>query len=117
MANHADFFVLNNLKKNIEVVRIEPHVHSKSRRSRNSLKATISSGNEKRVPMLSTEVTLEISLPEEYNMVNVPITIRSDVDVSINFSVNKACWSVKIVDNSSPPIVLTSVNITIGNDG
>jgi hypothetical protein len=101
MANQADFLIKNVcFAEGLEVSKLTPV-------------ATIADGIEERIPVLSPDESLVIKAPVGKDIRYCPLTVKSDVDLSVTVSRTNSTWTLKIIPNDLPPDVPTTVNVTI----
>lgn len=112
MSEKADFFVNNQLKKDIQVFR-------KLADGSRDLDTLISNGNKERIPLPDTEVSLVINAPEGNgtDAKACHLTIRSDVDLNVSYSRRHSNWTIKILPNDLRSEAPTTVNVNIGEEG
>lgn len=115
MANKADVYIKNALKDSVNLIRKTPDGDP-------DFDAVIKKKVEKKIHqekvyLGSPEALLVISAPKDKDTKGCPITVESDVDLSISYSRTDSNWTVHIIPNDLPPDTPTSVNITLGPEG
>jgi hypothetical protein len=110
MAEQADVYVKNKLTDGIQVIRKLPDGSS-------DYEVTVAGGDEEKIYLGGTEVSLVVKAPEGTDTKNHSFRKRSDVDLSVACSRTDSNWTMKILPNDLPPDVPTTVNVTIGISG
>ena len=80
------------------------------------LQDTIPQGELKNVNLADTDVRLELTLPEEIDLRDCLLKIKTDVDINTICSRTNHSWTIRIIPNDLPPDTPTTVNVTVGQD-
>lgn len=109
MAEQADVYVKNDLTGAIGAVRYLVGGGS-------DLDITIASGIKEKIFLPEPGVLLAITPPNGNGTEGYSFDVTADESI-ISWSTESSRWTVEIIDNSVPPEVPTTVNITVGTDG
>jgi len=109
MADQADVYVKNNFAAAIDAVRFLGTGGS-------DLEITIPGGSEERILLSGTDAYIVIHAPTGIDTKFHWGKLRADLDMAMTSSRTDSTWKVKIVPNSLPPEVPTTVNIRVGDD-
>ena len=109
MADQADVYIRNEFAYDVSVIR---RLESGSC----DLELTISRGDEERILLPGTDISLVINAPSGIDIKYGYFRARTDLDLVVSFSRTDSNWEVKLKPNILPPEVPTTVNITLGGD-
>lgn len=70
----------------------------------------------KQVQLASPEVTLVLKAPEGMDLRDCLLKVKTDVDVETIHSRTDSNWAFKIIPNTIPPDIPTTMNVTVGHD-
>lgn len=73
-------------------------------------------GIEEKMHLPSPEATLIIKVDKGLDLKNCPLTVRSNVDLTVLFSRTESSWTFQIVPNELPAEIPDTVNVTVGDD-
>lgn len=76
----------------------------------------IANANQERITLLGTEDWVEINAPQNMDLTTCWVSVRSDVDVTVTYSLNSPNWAIKITPNASSTETPTTMNVTVGNN-
>lgn len=78
--------------------------------------AAVTFTNDSKINLAGLEYSLLIKPPEETDIKKFPITVTSDIDLTITYSVSQGHYRVKIIPNDLVPDVPTTANVNVGTE-
>jgi len=109
MANQANFHVNNCFRNDITV-------SSKISRGPIDKKLTIKPKSKYPIFIPGPEVSLRIDAPKGVDAGECYLKLKSQVDLSVKYSKNKAQWVIRLTPNKLADNLPTTVNVEVGVD-
>jgi hypothetical protein len=105
----ADFLVSNAFQTAVQVSR-------KLSDGSTDLNIGVDPGEEERVPVQGTDVSLVIEAPSGVDIKECFLRSRAEVDLAVLVSRTDSHWKINIAPNDLEPEAPTTVNVNIGID-
>jgi len=110
MAEQVDVFVTTQLEG------IEIYVARELSDGTRDSEATVTIGNEKKIVLDGLEHAVIIKPPQGFDIKKNPLSVTSDIDLMITYSVWKGHYIVKVSPNPLGQDVPTTANVNVGTD-
>lgn len=113
MADQVEVFVKNVITQDVDI-RVERKLPDGS----SDLDKTIAKGNEEKIYLGGTDVSLVIHAPTGWDTKKCWFeNLKTEIDLKVVCRRSKSTWTIQIEPNDLPPDTPLTANVPIGGDG